>query len=245
MEQKKSKVYIAIFALLFLVVFGFCGYIIYDKLNEKKVSKESNEKSSNINDVTNVVNDLPEETNEKTDNKKDIIKGGEELTEEEARTFLNDLVSDSLARDLLIAETDETIFINAITYLTFNKKYTKDGNNYIFSQKDISDIAYKYYMRNNFNYISNDKNFVYDSANQTYSSGLNFDLSSPGPSYVKTRTMSDFNFADGVASVTYTVKIVYDSTQLANPDDNVTIRNYKIKIVKDNGILRISDISLK
>ena len=231
MEQKKSKVYIAIFALLFLVVFGFCGYIIYDKLNEKKVSKETNEKkvsketnekSSNINDVTNVVNDLPEESNEKSDNKKDIIKGGEELTEEEARTFLNDLVSDSLARDLLIAETDETIFINAITYLTFNKKYTKDGNNYIFS-----------------------KNFVYDSANQTYSSGLNFDLSSPGPSYVKTRTMSDFNFADGVASVTYTVKIVYDSTQLANPDDNVTIRNYKIKIVKDNGILRISDISLK
>ena len=114
-------------------------------------------------------------------------------TKQEARTFLNDLVSDSLARDLLIAETDETMFINAITYLTFNKKYTKDDNNYIFSQKDINDIAYKYYMRNNFNYISNDKNFVYDSANQTYSSGLNFDLSSPGPSYVKTRTMSDFN----------------------------------------------------
>ena len=45
--------------------------------------------------------------------------------------------------------------------------------------------------------------------------------------------------------MTYTVKIVYDSTQLANPDDNVTIRNYKIKIVKYNGILRISDISLK
>ena len=57
--------------------------------------------------------------------------------------------------------------------------------------------------------------------------------------------MSDFNFADGVASVTYTVKIVYDSTQLANPNDNVTVRNYKIKIVKDNGILRISGISLK
>ena len=98
-------------------------------------------------------------------------------------------------------------------------------------------------MKDSFNYISNDPNFVYNNSNQTYSSELNFGLASTGPSFEKTRTITEFNYANNVATLTYNVKVVYDSTNLADPTDNVSTRNYQIKLVKENGNLRISEIN--
>ena len=222
-EEKKSKAYIVIIVLPLLMVFGFGGYIVYDKM----MTKEE------------MIDDA--EVEAKSEEQKEVVEDA--ITLEEAEKFLNYLVSDSFAEDLLIAETDEQVFVNAIKHLTLNKKYKKDGDQYIFNQKDIEDLAYKYYMRDNYNYISNDVNFVYNDSNQTYSSGLNFGLSSTGPSYKKTRTITDFNYADNVATLIYNVKVVYDSTELVDTENVVDIRIYKIKLIRENSNLRINEIS--
>lgn len=222
MENKNKKKYLILIILLIVMVFGLSGYIVYDKVIDKNED--------------NIV-----EEDEKSNKKQYSV-----ITKEEAEIFLNNLVKDYVYVDLLISNSDEEIFLNSIRSLYLNKQYTQSGDYYVFKQKDIKDLARKYYMNENFEYIytSTNSGFEYDSTSQTYRSLLNFGLFSTGPAFEKMKVIESFNYDSGVASLTYQVKIVYDSTYLANPDDNTKVYNYQIELIKVNEELRIKSISL-
>ena len=132
-KTPKTKVYIIIIVILALMVCGLGGYIVYEKAFKKEESKEVNDSSK---DNKNATDKQTEEDTEKSINvEKDQTKVEDIITEDEARVFLNNLVSDSVVQDLLIAKTDEEIFISAIKHLAFNNKYTKDGNKFVFKKK--------------------------------------------------------------------------------------------------------------
>lgn len=222
MENKNKKKYLILIILLIVMVFGLSGYIVYDKVIDKNED--------------NIV-----EEDEKSNKKQYSV-----ITKEEAEIFLNNLVKDYVYVDLLISNSDEEIFLNSIRSLYLNKQYTQSGDYYVFKQKDIKDLARKYYMNENFEYIytSTNSGFEYDSTSQTYRSLLNFGLFSTGPAFEKMKVIESFNYDSGVASLTYQFKIVYDSTYLANPDDNTKVYNYQIELIKVNEELRIKSISL-
>ena len=226
MEQVKEKninKYFIIILLLLILILGLVGYIIYDKVNNKDKTLE-------------IVEEKEEENKPSINNT---------ITKEEAENFLNELVSDSVSVDLLISNTDEEIFLNSIRYLTLKDKYTKNDNYFIFNQNDIIDLARKYYMKDNFDYIYSDNSFEYDSTNKTYRSLLNFGLFSPGPSFDKNRIIENFSYEADVATVTYQVKVTYDTSQLVTLEDAVNIKNYNIKLVRVNNELRIQSITLE
>ena len=219
--KKKSNGYIIVIVLLGVLVLGLCGYIVYDKMNAKEEAP------------------VKEETKEKdTKQEEDVI------TQKEAEAFLKELIFDNDPSELLIAENDRTIFINSIKYLVFSGKYTKDGDQYIISQKDIQDLAYRYYMRDSFDYITDDSNFVYDTDSQTYRSGLNFGLTGPYLPFERTITINDFDYHDGVATFTYVIKhIITDTEYLADPNDNVHTNTYYVKLARENNVLRVKELS--
>ena len=222
-KENNINKYFIIILLLVILILGLIGYIVYDKVIMNK--------------------DETLEIVDKTKENKEEIKTV--ITKEEAENFLNELVSDSVSVDLLISNTDEEIFLNSIRYLTLKDKYTKNDNYFIFNQNDIIDLARKYYMKDNFDYIHSDNSFEYDSTNKTYRSLLNFGLFSPGPSFDKTRIIENFNYEADVATVTYQVKVTHDTSQLVTPEDVVNIKNYNIKLVKVNNELRIQSITLE
>ena len=164
MENKNKKKYLILIILLIVMVFGLSGYIVYDKVIDKNED--------------NIV-----EEDEKSNKKQYSV-----ITKEEAEIFLNNLVKDYVYVDLLISNSDEEIFLNSIRSLYLNKQYTQSGDYYVFKQKDIKDLARKYYMNENFEYIytSTNSGFEYDSTSQTYRSLLNFGLFSTGPAFEKT-----------------------------------------------------------
>ena len=222
-KENNINKYFIIILLLVILILGLIGYIVYDKVIMNK--------------------DETLEIVDKTKENKEEIKTV--ITKEEAENFLNELVSDSVSVDLLISNTDEEIFLNSIRYLTLKDKYTKNDNYFIFNQNDIIDLARKYYMKDNFDYIHSDNSFEYDSTNKTYRSLLNFGLFSPGPSFDKTRIIEKFNYEADVATVTYQVKVTYDTSQLVTPEDAVNIKTYNIKLVRVNNELRIQSITLE
>ena len=222
-KENNINKYFIIILLLVILILGLIGYIVYDKVIMNK--------------------DETLEIVDKTKENKEEIKTV--ITKEEAENFLNELVSDSVSVDLLISNTDEEIFLNSIRYLTLKDKYTKNDNYFIFNQNDIIDLARKYYMKDNFDYIHSDNSFEYDSTNKTYRSLLNFGLFSPGPSFDKTRIIENFNYEADVATVTYQVKVTHDTSQLVTPEDVVNIKNYNIKLVRVNNELRIQSITLE
>ena len=181
------------------------------------------------------------------DNTEEDEKIAELITKDEAKTFLDGLVNETVNDDLLIVSTDEEIFANAIKYLFLNNKYTKEEDLFIFKQNDIIDIARKYYNNDNYSYITNDVNFTYNSENKTFSSALEFGLfESFGPKFTKTKTISDFASKEDVASFTYSVKYEYDKTDertlvMENPE----VRNYVVELIKVNNELRIKSVTLK
>ena len=225
-ETKKGfKWYSVVIILLSLVVLGLSGYIVYDKI----ISKDDVEEKSHIEDVT--IQKENEESNVEVS-----------ISKEEVEAFLDDLVPDKYVENLLISETDKEIFNNALRYLVLKEKYTKDGDQFVFLQTDIQDLAYKYYMRDNFDYITDDSNFVYNSSNQTFTSGLYFELF--GMSFLtdKTKEITDFSYSDNVATLSYRITCTFDS-KMVDPNYSEKIDNYNIKLVNENGVLRIHEIS--
>ena len=215
-SDKNMKKYLVAIVILVLLVLGLAGYIVYDKM----IAKDEKEESNKVVDL---------------------------ITKEEAKAFLDGLVNVTINDDLLIGSTDEEIFANAIKYLFINNKYTKEGNIWTFKQSDIIDAARKYYGRDNFNYVTNDTNFTYDSEKKTFSSSLEFGLfDSLGPSFTKSREVTDFDAKEGVATLTYVVTYEYDKTDdrtigMNNPE----IRKYSIELIKVSNELRIKSAELK
>lgn len=215
--EKKNTGLLVLVVISILLVLCLGGYVVYDKVIVKENPKQ-----------------VIEDPKQNIDDVKPII------TKEEAATFLNELVDDSVSDDLLISNSDEEVFINSIKYLVLKEKYTKENDKFIFSLLDIKNLARKYYMKDNFEYINNDSKFVYDSSNQTIYSELNFGLFGIGPSIKKTKSIVDFNYDKDIdtATLTYNVKVAYDEV-LADPED----RTYNIKLIKVNEELRIKEIA--
>lgn len=256
-ENKGIKWYVVVIICLSLIVLGLGGYILYDKLgskeeaNDKKevldVTIDNNEKEkdkdSDVKEDKEVESDSSEIVKEEKKNTMDISNIGGVITKEEAEAFLNDLVPTNVPLDLLIAETDEDIFFTSIRYLILNKKDTKDGERFVFKNSDIKDLAYKYYMRDNYDFITKDDRFVYDSSNQTYSSALDWGLFGTFIPFEKTREITGFNYSNNIATFNYCVKLIYDPKEHPDPENNIETTNYAIKLVKQNGVLRIYEIS--
>ena len=220
-EPKKKSNSAIIIIVLLLVILALGGYIVYDKLSAKEEAP------------------VKEETKEKETKKEEDV-----ITQEEAEAFLKELIFDNDPSELLVAEDDKTVFINSIKYLVFSGKYTKEGDQYILSQKDIQDLAYRYYMRDSFDYITDNPNFVYDADSQTYRSGLNFGLTGPHLPFERTITINDFDYHDGVATFNYVIKhVITDTEYLADPNDNVHINTYHVKLVRENNVLRVKELS--
>ena len=214
MESDKSvKKYVVTIVVLVLLVLGLAGYIVYDKM----IAKDEKEESNKVVDL---------------------------ITKEEAKAFLDGLVNETVSDDLLVGSTDEEIFANAIKYLFINNKFTKEENIWIFKQSDINDAARKYYNRENFSYVTDDVNFSYDSEKKTFSSALEFGLFDDlGPSFTKTREITEFDAKEDVAALTYVVTLEYDKTDdrtinMTNP----LVRTYSIELIKVNNELRIKSV---
>ena len=234
-EKNNTKKYIFIIVLLLIVILALGGYIVYDKVVKNEKIPVTNEK-------------------ENKDKKESVTEQKNNITKEEVNSFLKGMALNSgnvtlflfnnLDDSEYLSNTDEHVFFNSISYLVFSNKYVKNGDLYVFNEGDIRDLARIYYMKDNFQYITTDSNFVYDSANKTFSSKLDFGLSYIGPNIIeRTADITQFDVVDGEAQLVYNVKTVKDSSMFANPDDAVSDLNYKINIVKIDGELRIKSIS--
>ena len=236
---QKKKIFFLIVVLILLIIVDIGGFVFYNNSNVNRVSKES---SNKIKSEDETVNDISKESNNNEINLEDFNEDYDKtaiITKEEAEEFLNALCSEKVSPDLLISKTDEDIFLNSLRYLSINDKFNKDGDQFIITRKDIKDLARKYYMKSNYDYISDDKSFTYDDSSQIYRSGLRFDLFSPGPSFEKTRSITAFKCESGVATLTYNVYLKY--LDQATPSEINT--DYIIKLYKVNGELRIKGIS--
>ena len=67
-----------------------------------------------------------------------------------------------------VDKTDEEVFTIAIEYLYANNMYTKVNDEYTFKQSDIINIAKKYMLKDEFNYITINPNYRYDENNKTF-----------------------------------------------------------------------------
>ena len=67
-----------------------------------------------------------------------------------------------------VDKTDEEVFTIAIEYLYANNMYTKVNDEYTFKQSDIINIARKYMMKDEFNYITINPNYRYDVNSKTF-----------------------------------------------------------------------------
>jgi hypothetical protein len=227
-ETKKGlKWYIVVIVILSLLVLGLGGYIAYDKL----ISKEDVKEKSNVQEVT---------TKEESD--ESIVF--DPISEEEAEAFLNDLVPTNVPDDFLVAENDSAVFWNIIKYLYLNNQYTKDGNLFVFDKDVMQNRAYTYYGKDSFDYIDSRHGFSCDDSKHTCSSPMGYELFGMTNPFEKKREITDFSFSNNVATLTYCVKRIYryDERYPGSMDEVVTI-NYIIKLIKENGVLRIREVS--
>ena len=220
-------------ALVFLAVFFVLGlnvFVIYRYFIEPNKDKEYE-----------VINqEVIHENNDIEDSTKEEVNYT--ITEEEAIAFIRPLTSETSV-DLFPVDTVDP-FSKILLYLLQNSQYTKEGDLYIFRQSDVQDVARKYFMKENYEYIPTDIDVTYDSSDHTYKSGLNFGLVPLSPSHEKITSFSDFSFINGVASVTYHVKTVYDKNDIGGSDNNIFYTNYFIKIIKVNDELRIKKVTI-
>ena len=208
----KKNIVIIVLAVL-VICLG--GYLIYDKLNDSKEPKEDNKT---------LINNAEED---------DSIK-------EEIEQFLSPLVGFNPTYNLLKNynnNSDESVFSKVITYLVANNEYQKSGDVYTFSQNKIKDIARKYFMRNDFTYITNNSQFTYDSDNKTFSSTLQFGMFETGNKMDK--KVKDYIVNNNEITVNYNV--VFETNGYSVDYDET----YEIIIEKVNNELIIKSITKK
>ena len=71
-------------------------------------------------------------------------------------------------------KSDEEVFTGIINYLYANNIYTTKNNKYVFKQSDINKYAELYLMKEDFNYITTNKDIEYDSKNKEFSIDTNY-----------------------------------------------------------------------
>ena len=225
-KSSKIKRIILILLVFLLLVIAFAyGFMLGTKYSDKNsTAKEENE----IIDDDNVVEvDKPETT----------------ITKEDIENFLSPLVSGMPNYDLLMIinsdNGDETIFGKALQYLYFNNKYTKINDDYVFKKSDFKEVARKYLMKDDFDYIPTSIQITYDSSNQTFSSKLQFGLFG---SYANvTKELENYSVEGNKIDVNYKVIIAYPNPENGILGEGKTY-SYAITLERIDSELRIVNV---
>ena len=139
--KRANNLLIVIIVFLTLIIIGLISLLVLTLLNIKE---------------------KPYEKEESVDK---IVNGN-------VMTFLSTTTSisgDPYYNVLDIADkTDEELFTIIIEYLYANNMYTKINDEYNFKQSDIINIARKYMMKDEFNYITINPNYRYDVNSKTF-----------------------------------------------------------------------------
>ncbi len=226
-KSKKKNIGIIILAIILLGTLAIGGFVLGIKYANKD-NIEDKDNSESDDDITN-----------NGDN--DAIK---DITKEDIEEFLSPLVSGSPNYNLLLSAnsseyTDENIFTIIIQYLLANNKYTKSGDNYLFNQSDIKDVAKKYLIKDNFDYITTNSQFKYDSASKTFSSTLQFGVFGFDASV--TKSLENYSIDGNKISVDY--KVIIASIQPETGEINTgTTYSYAITLEKIDNEFKITNV---
>lgn len=147
--KRANNILVGIIIFLTLIIIGLVILLVLTLINIKDDSKES------INSSDVIING-------------NIISFLDKTMSVSGDSYYNILNS--------TGKTDEELFNLIIQYLYLNNMYTKSNDEYIYKQSDIIDIAKKYVMKDNFDYISTNPIFIYDSINKTFKTKLQLDI---------------------------------------------------------------------
>ena len=121
---------------------------------------------------------------------------------------------------------DEDAFYMIMQYLYANNIYTKTNDEYIFRQSDVMEYAKKYALKDNFDYISKNPNFRYDSINKTFISKLQFNILGANATLLKSTDI--YEKTETTASVIYEVEVNGVMTLKYNVTLDTSSDDYKI-----------------
>lgn len=229
-KKKKNNIGIIVLVIILLGAFSIGGFILGSRYaNKDNVTDKDNSESTNKDDNTT--------NNDDNDAAKDITK-------EDIEEFLAPLVSGSPNYNLLLSTdssdyNDEIIFSSIIQYLLANNKYTKSGDYYLFSQSDIKDIAKKYLIKENFDYISTNSQFKYDSSSKIFSSTLQFGVFSFDVSV--TKKLENYSIDGNKINVNYKVTIAGIHPETGEISTGTTY-SYAITLQKIDTELKIINV---
>lgn len=222
---KKRIIVMLLVVLLLITAFSY-GFMLGIKHANKNCTAKQDENEI-INDDNDVENDETETP----------------ITKIEIENFLSLSVNGSPYYNLfeLInnGNIDDSIFINTIKYLIVNDKYTKSGDTYIFNQSDIKEVARKYLMKDNFDYIPTYEIFVYNSSNQTFS--VNFQASIFGSDFTVAKEIQDYIVNGNKINVNYNITI-FGKDPVTGEFIGGTTYSYAITIEKIDNELRIVNV---
>lgn len=226
-SQKIKRIIVILLAVLLLVTAFAYGFMLGTKYADKNntIKDDNNE----------IVDDEEDKENEVTE---------ETVTKEDIENFLLPLVSGNPNYNLLLPTNsddynDEIIFISAIKYLLANNKYSKSNDNYLFKQSDIKDVAKKYLIKDNFDYIPASSQFTYDSSSKTFSSTLQFDIY--GFNAVVTKKLANYNVDGNTINANYQVTIAYPHPETGELGTGITY-SYAITLERIDSELRIINV---
>ncbi len=197
-KKKKNNTGLIILAIILLGAFSIGGFILGSRYASKdNVTDKDNSESPNKDDDT---------TNNDDNN---TVK---DVTKEDIEEFLSPMINESPSYNLLFPTNsseynDKNVFQTIISYLLATNKYTKSNDNYVFKQSDIKDVAKKYFMKDNFDYITTNSQYKYDSSSKTFSSTLQFDIFGYDTSV--TKEVENFSVDGDKINVNYKVTVAY------------------------------------
>ncbi len=226
-KRKKKNIGIILLAIILLAAVAIGGFMLgINYANKDTVIDKDNSESED--DITN---------NGDNDAAKDITK-------EDIEEFLSPLVSGNPNYNLLLPAdsdeyTDENIFSSIIQYLLANNKYTKSGDNYLFSQSDIKDVAKKYLIKDNFDYITTNNQFKYDTASKTFSSTLQFGVFGFDASV--TKSLENYSVDGNKINANYKVTIAAIQPETGEISTGTTY-SYAITLEKIDNELKITNV---
>ena len=190
-------------------------------------------------DKTNTTN---EDESEIVDDDNDVVETS--VTKIEIANFLSLAINGDPHYDLLLVDeennSDEITFSKLIKFLVANNIYTKEDDIYIFNQNDIKEVARKYLIKDNFDYITTNSQFTYDSSSKTFSSTLQFGLFEGYYAFVD-KKVEDYSIDGKEINVNYKVTESHLSTVNGDIVKEVTYL-YSITLEKTDSELRIINV---
>ncbi len=225
-SHRKKRIIVILLVVLLLITASAYGFMLGIKYADKNCKAEQ-DKNEIIDDDTNGENEETETP----------------ITKEEIESFLSLSVNGKPYYNLfeLInnGDIDDSIFINTIRYLIVNDRYTKSNDNYVFKQSDVKEVARKYLMKDNFDYIPTYETFVYNSENQTFS--VNFQGGPFGSDFTVAKEIQDYIVNGNKINVNYNITI-FGKDPVTGAFTGGTTYSYAINIEKNDNELRIVNV---